>query len=162
MAAEVYRRVGRGGAGNYYSQKDVQDATKRTAEDLEAAKTTTASTSDEEPPQVVQDYAHMGRGGAGNYYSPPDLQQNGTFAGSNNAGEATAAVSEGSGADKGYRGRGGAGNYIAGNEETRKVEAEKQAKEMQEGVHVKVMQDVEAGLAPPPKAHLGQEFAREL
>ena len=31
-----YRKVGRGGAGNYYSQKDVEDAAKKAAEVCEA------------------------------------------------------------------------------------------------------------------------------
>jgi hypothetical protein len=32
MASEVFRRVGRGGAGNWYSKKDVEDADKAALE----------------------------------------------------------------------------------------------------------------------------------
>ena len=28
MSSEVYRKVGRGGAGNFYSKQDIEDATK--------------------------------------------------------------------------------------------------------------------------------------
>jgi hypothetical protein len=31
MSTDVFRRVGRGGAGNFYSQQDVQDAEKKAA-----------------------------------------------------------------------------------------------------------------------------------
>lgn len=31
MTSDIYRKVGRGGAGNYYSQQDVEATTKHTA-----------------------------------------------------------------------------------------------------------------------------------
>lgn len=32
MASDTYRKVGRGGAGNYYSSQDIQQAQKQAAE----------------------------------------------------------------------------------------------------------------------------------
>ncbi|MCJ1365142.1 hypothetical protein MMC16_004262 [Acarospora aff. strigata] len=81
MATEPYQKVGRGGAGNYYSQQDIQSATK-SAEDIEAQSQTVTSTGPRAevlaPPP--QEYAHSGRGGAGNFYSPATLHATGTFA----------------------------------------------------------------------------------
>lgn len=32
MEAETYQKIGRGGAGNFYSKHDIEEATKHTAE----------------------------------------------------------------------------------------------------------------------------------
>ena len=32
MESEIYRKIGRGGAGNYYSKQDIEDAAQRAAE----------------------------------------------------------------------------------------------------------------------------------
>ncbi|KAH8673627.1 hypothetical protein BX600DRAFT_508871 [Xylariales sp. PMI_506] len=97
--ADVYRKVGRGGAGNFYSQKDIESST-TTSDDLEAQKPSdrTPAPADEPPsdPAFEQDqhfapqatteylsstsaaaaattptvYARTGRGGAGNFVDP--------------------------------------------------------------------------------------------
>ncbi|KAI1458340.1 hypothetical protein F4805DRAFT_145993 [Annulohypoxylon moriforme] len=87
--ADVYRRSGRGGAGNFYSQKDIEEVTKGKSEDLEAQKL--QHLPDDEPlgdpadvpaqatPPVTNStsgdgtrtYARSGRGGAGNFVDVP-------------------------------------------------------------------------------------------
>lgn len=34
MESETYRKIGRGGAGNYYSKKDVEEVARRAAEEV--------------------------------------------------------------------------------------------------------------------------------
>ncbi|KAI1854599.1 hypothetical protein JX266_000717 [Neoarthrinium moseri] len=76
--ADAYRKVGRGGAGNFYSKQDIEQAAKSTSpSDLEAQKP--APPADEPPSDPAQPpapgppssstpaYARTGRGGAGNY-----------------------------------------------------------------------------------------------
>ncbi|KAI9869674.1 MAG: hypothetical protein M1830_005227, partial [Pleopsidium flavum] len=111
MASETYHKTGRGGAGNYYSPRDIEEATKRSAEvaisipisisitipplpwystkpsltpckDLEAQPLPPSTTTTTTSTSALQDYAHSGRGGAGNFYSPSTLQSTGTFASS--------------------------------------------------------------------------------
>jgi len=77
MSSEpVYRRVGRGGAGNWYSKKDVEEAEKAQAADLEAQKGAAAGsgapiersiTSATTATLSSSGYARSGRGGAGNF-----------------------------------------------------------------------------------------------
>ncbi|KAI9837982.1 MAG: hypothetical protein M1819_006136 [Sarea resinae] len=166
-----FRRVGRGGAGNFYSKKELEDAEKRAAEDLEAQKSSAhhhshaddaaaAAANDEAaeaeaaPRRSSAEYAHTGRGGAGNWVSEKELAEKGTFT---EAAEGTNPVAEsGVEAGRGYRGRGGAGNYewaAAHGEE--KEEPERSAREAAAGrLNEKAVLDVEAGLTPPAPAHL--------
>lgn len=91
--ADVYRRSGRGGAGNFYSQKDVEEATRGKHEDLEAQRPQPLA--DDEPlnnpadvssqiaaPMISTNadngsgngtrvYSRSGRGGAGNFVDVP-------------------------------------------------------------------------------------------
>ncbi|PTD09512.1 hypothetical protein FCULG_00008660 [Fusarium culmorum] len=65
---DVYRKTGRGGAGNYVVQNKADDADK----DLEAQSLAT----DEVPPPdraTANVPARAGRGGSGNYVNPSDL-----------------------------------------------------------------------------------------
>ncbi|RYC60360.1 hypothetical protein CHU98_g5856, partial [Xylaria longipes] len=79
--SDAYLRTGRGGAGNFYSQKDVEDAaTKDRAEDIEAQKppathlplddNSTAPSTTTTTTTTPGAYARSGRGGAGNFVSP--------------------------------------------------------------------------------------------
>ncbi|KAF2712932.1 hypothetical protein K504DRAFT_472454 [Pleomassaria siparia CBS 279.74] len=73
---------GRGGAGNILSDAQVQEQSKKVAEDLEANRSLTSSAAPpttSTPSTSTQDYAHMGRGGAGNWYEPKELLKEGTF-----------------------------------------------------------------------------------
>ncbi|KAI1374537.1 hypothetical protein F4677DRAFT_160370 [Hypoxylon crocopeplum] len=95
--ADVYRRSGRGGAGNFYSQKDIDEVTQAEPKDLEAQKpqppddyptdpadvppdvapTTTSSTGGG---SSAQTYARTGRGGAGNFVDPTSAPSSSTAA----------------------------------------------------------------------------------
>ncbi|KAK4114137.1 hypothetical protein N656DRAFT_767155 [Canariomyces notabilis] len=69
MSSDVFRKVGRGGAGNFYSKKDIEEAEKATSAaapplngpgaGAEAGASGSGST--------VPSYARGGRGGAGNF-----------------------------------------------------------------------------------------------
>ena len=162
--ATSYRKVGRGGAGNYYSQQDIQDASKRAAEvlqnllryiiayrywikDLEAqrlASSHQASGEDNTTPR----YASSGRGGAGNVTDATLLA-----AAIKDTVDVTPALQESKQLGSGLHGRGGAGNYTA----TELASGEPEEREMQEMRREEVVKDVEAGLKPPEKAHLGIE-----
>ncbi|MCJ1236499.1 hypothetical protein MMC14_004480 [Varicellaria rhodocarpa] len=76
MASDTYRKIGRGGAGNFYHQENIDKVTKKDTQDIEAQSTAfhpEALTTD----RPLSDYAYAGRGGAGNWYSPVDLQKHG-------------------------------------------------------------------------------------
>jgi hypothetical protein len=81
--ADAYRKVGRGGAGNFYSPQDVEEATKSRSDDLEAQKPAPADEAPSDPAEPPSDlpptsagasstpiYARTGRGGAGNFVDP--------------------------------------------------------------------------------------------
>ena len=161
-----YQKVGRGGAGNYYSQDDVANALKSTEvsgvrpcisstyrlthyQDVEAQHKTTEPTP-EDIEKSRSAYAHSGRGGAGNYAYGTRLDEANAL-----KGEADASLQESKPARTGYYGRGGAGNYRTG--DTEKAEAERKVSIAQEEMHRKAVQDVEAELKEPEKVHLGGE-----
>lgn len=158
-------KAGRGGAGNFYSKQDLEDATKAAAEnDIEAQSTpqsindlTITLTSSQPPPS----YLHTGRGGAGNWVEPQALQSQGLSQEASPYATSTSASLFGTtkrvvGQSKPtYRGgRGGAGNYtdFEAEERARKEEEEK----VRVDVERRVERDVEAGLARPPMAHTGR------
>ncbi|KAK4245397.1 hypothetical protein C7999DRAFT_43064 [Corynascus novoguineensis] len=78
MSSDVFRRIGRGGAGNFYSKQDIQAVEKASETDLEAqdqpladlnlTRTRTAGTNSGTDPKP--NYARSGRGGAGNFTFP--------------------------------------------------------------------------------------------
>ncbi|KAM0334298.1 hypothetical protein ACHAQA_001321 [Verticillium albo-atrum] len=149
--SDVYRKTGRGGAGNYYSKQDVEQAEKaKAAEDLEAQRTTTNTSTITASAPARDAYARGGRGGAGNFHDPATLpaarEQEDAADKTRTAVNASLARAS----NRGYSGRGGAGNWTTkeeaaakGEEEVRKVEE----------LERKVVEDVEAGLAMPPRAH---------
>ncbi|KAI1089649.1 hypothetical protein F5B19DRAFT_360603 [Rostrohypoxylon terebratum] len=91
--ADVYRRSGRGGAGNFYSQEDIEEATKGKREDIEVQKPQPLADdkSSNDPADVsariaapmantnadngsgngAKLYSRSGRGGAGNFVDVP-------------------------------------------------------------------------------------------
>ncbi|EAQ89168.1 predicted protein [Chaetomium globosum CBS 148.51] len=180
MSSDVFRRVGRGGAGNFYSQQDVQDAEKKaaTTTDLEAqdqpanALTLTpthATGSSSLGPGT--NYTRAGRGGAGNFtFSPSAATNEVTGAPTSSADAAAQKQQEKEEADRakanaavvaslaaksragGLSGRGGAGNWSFGGGGREEEEAEVRRRE--EELERKILRDVEVGLAPPAKAYV--------
>ncbi|KAK4456285.1 hypothetical protein QBC34DRAFT_420016 [Podospora aff. communis PSN243] len=149
-SSDVYRRVGRGGAGNWYSKKDVEEAEKAQASaDLEAQKAavTPAPATDSAPV-----YARAGRGGAGNFKDQASAAAS-IKAEREEAERTKAAVAATAGkARVGLSGRGGVGNW---SDSTTPLGAVVQQEEQQkvEDLELKVLKDVEAGLAMPAPAY---------
>ncbi|KAF2502593.1 hypothetical protein BU16DRAFT_14274 [Lophium mytilinum] len=157
---------GRGGAGNIVSDEQVQETTRRVAEDLEANQPTSipTTTTAAPPSYTTQDYAHMGRGGAGNWFVPADepaAPPPSETADPTPAPQTTAKpqvskpwtppntelpIARG--------GRGGAGNFVWESEEEKRRKAEAEARR-REGVERRVVADVEKGLKMPERARLG-------
>ncbi|KAJ4414409.1 hypothetical protein N0V85_003164 [Neurospora sp. IMI 360204] len=170
MSSEVFRRVGRGGAGNWYSKKDVEDAEKAAA-DLEAQKKLPTALERSITAQTSLGSSRAGgRGGAGNFYDasatdPAAAQQQ------EEEKEAeleemtrvvTASVQRPNPSGR-LSGRGGAGNYSdnAARSAQHRMDPEQQRK-MMEDLNARVLQDVEAGLAMPrPAYHAKFELKHE-
>ncbi|KAK3692526.1 hypothetical protein B0T22DRAFT_447464 [Podospora appendiculata] len=172
MSSEpVFRRVGRGGAGNWYSKQDIEDAEKKTqAADLEGQKTKQASaplaatTTAANAASTAAAYARGGRGGAGNFAPPTAVSgidasttQHEREQGTERTKAAVAASKPRTG---GLSGRGGVGNWMdsataaAGGETPQKVEQERKKLEEME---LEVLKNVEAGLAMPRPAYHKQD-----
>ncbi|KAL8998511.1 MAG: hypothetical protein Q9169_002454 [Polycauliona sp. 2 TL-2023] len=143
MASETYRKVGRGGAGNYYNSQDIQQAEKQAAEDVEAQPMTAGEL---QPTDAKQpEYIHSGRGGAGNYNSASDTAER------RRSVDMTPTTREHTVPEGGFYGRGGAGN-LRGSDKGPSVDSE--ASEVQKQTYEETVQDVEKGLRAPEKAHL--------
>ncbi|KAH6624999.1 hypothetical protein B0J18DRAFT_429897 [Chaetomium sp. MPI-SDFR-AT-0129] len=180
MSSEVFRRVGRGGAGNFYSKQDVQEADKVSKEDIEAqtadpltlTRTTTTGTASGQPGPGPS-YTRAGRGGAGNFTFPsPTTDSNGeapdAAAAAAKQTEEAAAEAE---ADRlqvtdavaaslatraktgGLSGRGGAGNWATGADSTEIREREQVEREKAAELSRKALEDVELGLAVPQRVY---------
>ncbi|KAG9241897.1 hypothetical protein BJ878DRAFT_202945 [Calycina marina] len=141
MADEVYSKVGRGGAGNFYSKKDVVATTPT---DLEAQSPTTT-------PNTTTEYQHTGRGGAGNWVAPSSLADAGLA-----QTISTPSTSTENMAKQAYKGgRGGAGNFHDREAEERaRSEEEERRRRENEGA---IVRDVEKGLARPERAYKRRE-----
>ncbi|KAK3944643.1 hypothetical protein QBC46DRAFT_373918 [Diplogelasinospora grovesii] len=159
MSSDVFRRVGRGGAGNWYSKKDVEEADKkRTTSDVEAQNPATPVVAPSEPSQQqpsVPVYARAGRGGAGNFHDPANIPALGPQEMEKEV-AAVAAAKQHKPSGTGLSGRGGMGNWMGGNdgsaaEDTRRKEEDEQ--KMQEEVEMKVLKEVDTGLAMPPRTY---------
>ncbi|OAK99216.1 hypothetical protein IQ06DRAFT_336813 [Phaeosphaeriaceae sp. SRC1lsM3a] len=158
---------GRGGAGNILQAKE---DSKKIVEDVEANRASAPIAQPSQPTsQQPSDYAHMGRGGAGNWYQPTELQKDGTFT---QPADSTAIPTsskpqistpwhpEGQELPVARAGRGGAGNFVWKSEE--QVRREREGRELdelkkKENVQREVERDVEAVLARPGAARLGEE-----
>ena len=151
MSDDVYRRVGRGGTGNFYSKKEVEDVEKasKAATDLEAQKTEPSSL-DEVGPAPAQ-YSRAGRGGAGNFYEGGDDGDGdgaGSYADSTEARKAQGLVSASLAQPKhgAHGGRGGMGNWS----DSTSAPAQGDQRARMDQLQAKILRDVDAGLAPPP------------
>ncbi|KAI0118783.1 hypothetical protein GGR51DRAFT_132359 [Nemania sp. FL0031] len=172
--SDAYLRTGRGGAGNLYSQKDIEEAVaKDRKEDIEAQKapahlhpddnstapTTAPSTSTSTGGAGAgAGYARSGRGGAGNFVaapnpshpSPSPSHSPSAFPPSS-TGHPVAAP----GSSK-YSGRGGAGNWSDESEGARRAKVE-QERRRQDALDAGIAREIRASLAQPPRTyHLHQ------
>ncbi|CAK7202645.1 hypothetical protein SEUCBS139899_005371 [Sporothrix eucalyptigena] len=174
MSMDVFR-VGRGGAGNWYSKKDQEEAEKR---DIEAQKSAAESGAASQPPVAPQPqqtpYTRGGRGGAGNFYDSAAVeaaerdeaieaarvQATTTTAATPASIDAPAVVTPSSARPRpGLSGRGGAGNWAASAAAAAEQEEEQRRKEA--AIAAQIEQDVEAGLPMPPKTYHQAPDARE-
>ncbi|KAH8880734.1 hypothetical protein GQ53DRAFT_788507 [Thozetella sp. PMI_491] len=162
MSTDVFRKVGRGGAGNFYSQKDVEEVQNANTEDLEAQKPSDLPLDAAPPPSSDQagTYARAGRGGAGNFYdratAADSTEQEKEVAEKAKAAIATNLAAKGR---VGATGRGGMGNFWADSAVHDAQVRQEEQKKAQE-IAAKTLQDVEAGLAPPPRAY--QQHDRDM
>ncbi|KAI9645781.1 hypothetical protein NHQ30_005214 [Ciborinia camelliae] len=139
MTQEVYKKVGRGGAGNFYSKQDVERS--NGISDLENQSSSSggnATKSHKNPSLISQamrgagpppEYQHTGRGGAGNYTSPASLLSSGLTQTTTNHENPTINPAPPSSSPRNVRssmqsvvykgGRGGAGNYDFESDEAR-------------------------------------------
>ncbi|KAF4991937.1 hypothetical protein FGRMN_7491 [Fusarium graminum] len=153
---DVYRKTGRGGAGNYIQSKP-DDASK----DLEAQNLAT----DEAPPPdrlTASVPARAGRGGSGNYVNPedlPDAQEQDEMA-KKTAAAVSASLKKNNPVRGGLGGRGGAGNWkhAVSFEEEERMRDEERARE--EELQKRVRDSVEQGLKMPERAHHGHGHAK--
>jgi len=157
---EPYKKMGRGGAGNFYSKDDI--ATAAAITDTESQSPTNDLTKTPTSSLPPSEYIHSGRGGAGNWIKPSELPSAGptqTTSPSANPILAKKIVAQ---ANKPvYRGgRGGAGNYgdLEAEEKVRRERASEERRKVEE----RVERDVELGLSKPPKAYGGLAGAWEM
>ncbi|KAI8634736.1 hypothetical protein F5Y19DRAFT_122934 [Xylariaceae sp. FL1651] len=164
---DSYLRTGRGGAGNFYSQKDVVDAaTRERIEDVEAQKPPTAQTipddngTDRSSSATTAaaggtggNYLRSGRGGLGNFVPSSALPT--TISSSTSSPSTTATSSEPAPRPK-YSGRGGAGNWAADSTgesaEVMKAKAE-QEQRRKEALDAGIAQEIRANLPQPPRIY---------
>ncbi|KAI9740743.1 MAG: hypothetical protein M1818_004708 [Claussenomyces sp. TS43310] len=159
MSPESLYKVGRGGVGNFLSQKNLDEANKQ-SEDIEAQQgpdnlSEIARHISPEPSK----YSRTGRGGSGNLVSASRSSNNTVSSGfvrSIQATEAKASELANSSRAQGYTGRGGAGNWQQHDEEEKRLEDINEAENRCE-VDKRVKQEVEAGLSRPPRAYVGPE-----
>ncbi|KAI1742213.1 hypothetical protein F4680DRAFT_446280 [Xylaria scruposa] len=148
--SDAYLRTGRGGAGNFYSQKDVEEAvTKDRAEDIEAQKPQTTHLPIDDnsttPASTPSTYARSGRGGAGNFISSTLPSTNTTSF----PPASTGTPKSPSSASK-YSGRGGAGNWSAAESEGAKRAKEEQEQRRKEALDAGIAQEIRASLPQQP------------
>ncbi|KAK4217963.1 hypothetical protein QBC37DRAFT_413641 [Rhypophila decipiens] len=165
---QVYRRVGRGGAGNWYSKKDVEEAEKAQQQaDIEAQKQNIASAAGPANPIAAStQYHRAGRGGAGNFHEPattaPDavdpvaVQQT-----EEQIEKIKAAVAAQKPRTGGMGGRGGVGNWSSNSNSLNVQQQEKEEQKKVQEVELRVLKDVEAGLAMPKPAYQRASTDRE-
>ncbi|KAK0753357.1 hypothetical protein B0T18DRAFT_396576 [Schizothecium vesticola] len=153
MSDQVFRRVGRGGAGNWYSEKDVKEAEKALAAavDLEAQKHTDPAPGPSDGPA----YARAGRGGAGNFKEKDAAVASieAERAEVERTRAAVAATSAGKPRTTAMTGRGGAGNYTDGSAPAPSAAEQEHQQQKVEDLEMKVLKDVDSVLAAPPAAH---------
>ncbi|OTA91551.1 hypothetical protein M434DRAFT_397077 [Hypoxylon sp. CO27-5] len=171
--ADVYRRSGRGGAGNFYSQKDIEEVTKKAAESKDPEAQNPQHFPDDEPPTDPADvpsqtasqfvsaassgtYARSGRGGAGNFVDPAGISEGSALPTSSST--TTTAVSRPhqpppTNPRSGLSGRGGAGNWTSTEETKEEVYDPEQEHKRREALDANILKDIRESLPQPPKIH---------
>jgi len=150
MNLESYQSAGRGGAGNQFSQGQIEAQKQNASKDVEAQASSEPipeRSIDRPPPK----YALSGRGGFGNLFSTQEVPQLGPTTTGSNQSTLVAANARSS-----YSGRGGAGNYENSSMINEAHETTKRgdiAEEMRKRVE-DVTKEVEVELKAPERAHL--------
>jgi hypothetical protein len=145
---DVFRKIGRGGAGNFYSKPAVPDNTNKDLEAQHPDPSTQPLPSSNTP--LPGQYARAGRGGAGNYVDPSTAWEQ-QAAEEKITAKASANAAAGKAVNRmALGGRGGAGNYSQKTEEVPNWKAEtKKSSEIEQTVTEAVN-----GLKMPPRAVL--------
>ncbi|PTB64275.1 hypothetical protein BBK36DRAFT_1124750 [Trichoderma citrinoviride] len=150
---DALRKVGRGGAGNYVSSKEADEASK----DLEAQQLKAAASVSATPSQHPHGPAKVGRGGAGNFIDPRHAaQHNEDQQLADETGTAVASSGLRGHAQPhraGWSGRGGAGNFhadLAADEERAREDEDGRSKAE---LDRKIKEAVEGALKLPDKVH---------
>ncbi|TRX94511.1 hypothetical protein FHL15_004666 [Xylaria flabelliformis] len=150
---DAYLRTGRGGAGNFYSHKDVEDAVaKDKTEDIEAQKAPLPIDDNSTAPSTSAPI-RSGRGGAGNFISSSTLPSTNTTTSSSSFPPTSTGHPKSPTSASKYSGRGGAGNWTSAAES----DGAKRAKEEQEQRRKEAL---DAGFAQEIRASLPQQPAR--
>ncbi|KAA8568781.1 hypothetical protein EYC84_007770 [Monilinia fructicola] len=178
MSQEPYKKVGRGGAGNFYSKQDVERTSGASDLEAQSASSSAGSTKHHKTPSLISqalravsgpppEYQHTGRGGAGNLASPASLLSSGLTQTTTNYSDPTVNPAPPSSSPRNIKssmqsvvykgGRGGAGNYDweEDNKEKERISGEEKRKEEEIGKLVvgEVDGEGEGGLKKPGKAY---------
>ncbi|KAL7785519.1 hypothetical protein V8C37DRAFT_393905 [Trichoderma ceciliae] len=153
---DVLRKVGRGGAGNYVSSKQAEEASRGLeAQELKAiASTPLPARSPARSPAPSHGPFGAGRGGAGNFVDPTTYaaQNQGQLADETGPAVASRLKNHPQPHRSGWSGRGGAGNFrsdLAAENERRQEDEKGRAVELDK----KIKEAVEGALKLPEKAH---------
>ncbi|KAF3770009.1 hypothetical protein M406DRAFT_354219 [Cryphonectria parasitica EP155] len=150
-------RVGRGGAGNFISQKDVQEAERKAQQanpqGPEAQRPPPSAPEYPPAPAVPEapQYVRSGRGGAGNFADAPTIAESQDREAVVDRTKAAVTASQAGKPRTGLTGRGGAGNWTDNTPAARDSAGGTQAKEHE--IEEQVAHDIEATLPPPPKTY---------
>ncbi|KAI3393309.1 hypothetical protein diail_4442 [Diaporthe ilicicola] len=149
--SDVFRRIGRGGAGNFIPEKEIQEAERaQQAHDPESqeseaiAAAAPASAPASHPPQ----YVRVGRGGSGNYTEPPTIAESQERQDVLERTKAAVSASQAGKPRAGFSSRGGAGNWTGDAPADDSEESTRQQE-----IADKVKQDINSSLPPPPKTY---------
>lgn len=146
MSSDVVRKVGRGGAGNFFSKasEDLEAQDTRVVPPPVGAPATAAS------PAPGPTLTRTGRGGAGNLHDP--AANSSDPAERESVAKKLRAVVKANLAKPraGLSGRGGAGNWAA---DTSAAAVDREEREKKEALDAQVLRAVEAGLPTPPRTY---------
>ncbi|KAK7736820.1 hypothetical protein SLS63_003169 [Diaporthe eres] len=163
--SDVFRRIGRGGAGNFIPEKEIQEAaqaqqaqpiliTSPLPQDPESQKHEAeaagaaplpASAAASHPPQ----YVRVGRGGSGNYTEPPTIAESQDRQDVLERTKAAVSASQAGKPRAGFSSRGGAGNWT---DDAPPVDDSEESTKRQE-IADKVKEELNSSLPPPPKTY---------
>ncbi|KAB8296836.1 hypothetical protein EYC80_002248 [Monilinia laxa] len=178
MSQELYKKVGRGGAGNFYSKEDVERTSGASDLEAQSSSASAGSTKHHKTPSLISqalravsgpppEYQHTGRGGAGNLASPASLLSSGLTQTTTNYSDPTVNPAPPSSSPRNIKssmqsvvykgGRGGVGNYDweEDNKEKERISGEEKRKEEEIGKSVvgEVDGEGEGGLKKPGKVY---------